>query len=108
MGIITGIILLYQIVHQALRYRIIVHQPEVLQQIVHQQVNRKDLLLRHVLQPQTVSQKEHHLRPGRQLQISHPEPNPTTRPVPDRVLHQFPDQALHLHPDRVSHRVPDQ
>ena len=101
MGIITEITVQHQIARQqALRHRIIVHRPEVLRQTGHQPVSRKDLLLRHVLQPQTVSQEEHHLPPGRQLQIIHPDPNQTTRPVPDQVLLR--------HPDPVTHQVPDQ
>ena len=100
MGIITEITVQHQIARQPEPQHQIVHRPEVLRQTGHQPVSRKDLLLWHVLQPQTVSQEEHHLPPGRQLQIIHPDP--------DRVLHQSPDQALHLHPDRVTHQVPDQ
>ena len=100
MEIITGITVQHQIVHQALRYRIIAHQQEVLQQIVHQPVSRKDLLLRHVLQPQTVSQKVHQLRPGLQHQITHPDRNQTTLPDPDQVLRRLPDP--------VTPQVPDQ
>jgi len=82
------------------RFRTIVHQPEVLQQIAHQPVRRKELLLRHAPQPQTVCQKEHHPRPDHQHRITHQ--------VPDQVLLRQPDQTILRVPDQVTHRVPDQ